>query len=68
MRTTIEIDHRLMARAMRISGARTKRAVVEAGLRLLIRTHSQTAIRCLRGKVKFEGDLSESRLSRTLRQ
>ncbi|MGC2544706.1 MAG: type II toxin-antitoxin system VapB family antitoxin [Silvibacterium sp.] len=33
---------------MRASGARTKRAAVEAGLRLLVKTHSQTAIRRLR--------------------
>jgi Arc/MetJ family transcription regulator len=52
MRTTIEIDDRLIAQAMRVSGARTKRAVVEAGLRLLLKIHSQTAIRRLRGKVQ----------------
>jgi hypothetical protein len=50
--------------AMRSSGARTKRAVVEAGLRLLLKTHSQSAIRKLRGKVQWEGDLNESRLDR----
>jgi Arc/MetJ family transcription regulator len=65
MRTTIEIDDGLMARAMRISGARNKRAVVEAGLRLLVNINSQTAIRRLRGKVQFEGDLNESGLGRT---
>jgi hypothetical protein len=37
---------------------------VEAGLRLLVKTHSQTAIRRLRGKVRWEGDLKESRQSR----
>ena len=31
MRTNIEIDDRLMAQAMRRSGARTKKAAVEAG-------------------------------------
>jgi Arc/MetJ family transcription regulator len=65
MRTTIEIDDRLMAREMRASGARTKRAGVEAGLRLLVNVNSQTAIRRLRGKVQFEGDLNESRMDRT---
>ena len=64
MRTNIEIDDQLMSKAMRTSGARTKRAVVEAGLRLLVKTHSQTVIRKLRGKVKWEGDLNESRQGR----
>ncbi len=65
MRTNIEIDDQLVHQAMRSSGARTKRAVVEAGLRLLLKTHSQSAIRKLRGKVQWEGDLNESRLGRT---
>ena len=55
MRTNIEIDDELMQRAMRCTGARTKRAVVETALRLLVRTHSQTGI--LRGKVRWHGDL-----------
>jgi Arc/MetJ family transcription regulator len=64
MRTNIDIDDRLMRQAMRSSGARTKRAAVEEGLRLLIRTRGQGALRRLRGKVPWEGDLEESRLGR----
>jgi len=47
MRTNIEIDDQLMREAMRRSGAATKRAAVEAGLRLLAKTHAQTSIRRL---------------------
>lgn len=64
MRTNIEIDDQLVSKAMRSTGARTKKAVVEAGLRLLVKTHSQTAIRKLRGTVQWEGNLNESRLGR----
>ena len=64
MRTNIDIDDRLVRQAMRRSGARTKKAVVEEGFRLLVKTHSQTTIRRLRGKVQWEGDLNESRLGR----
>ena len=64
MRTNIDIDDRLMRRAMRSSGAPTKRAAVEAGLRLLIQTRRQKSIRRLRGKVRWEGDLDVSRLGR----
>jgi Arc/MetJ family transcription regulator len=65
MRTTIDIDDDLMRQAMRSSGVQTKRAVVEEGLRLLIRTRDQRAIRRLRGTVAWEGDLERSRLGRS---
>jgi Arc/MetJ family transcription regulator len=65
MRTNIEIDEQLVSKAMRSSGARTKKAVVEAGLRLLVKTHSQTTIRRLRGKVQWQRELNESRLGRS---
>jgi len=64
MRTNIEIDDQLMREAMRSSGARTKRATVEAGLRLLVQVRRQAGIRRLRGKVKWEGDLNQSRRGR----
>jgi Arc/MetJ family transcription regulator len=64
MRTNIEIDDTLMHSAMRHSGARTKKATVEAALRLLIETHAQQAIRRLRGKIRWQGDLSQSRSGR----
>jgi Arc/MetJ family transcription regulator len=65
MRTNIEIDDRLIGQAMRRSGAKTKKAAVEAGLRLLAETHGQGSIRRLRGKVQWEGNLNHSRLGRT---
>jgi Arc/MetJ family transcription regulator len=64
MRTNIEIDDELMRQAMRSSGARTKRAAVEAGLRLLVQTRGQASLRRLRGKVSWDGDLQTSRLER----
>ena len=67
MRTNIEIDDHLMAEALRRSGMPTKRAAVEEGLRLLIQTRRQSAIRRLRGKVRWEGDLDEMRSDRSPR-
>jgi Arc/MetJ family transcription regulator len=64
MRTNIDIDDALMRQAMRSTGAPTKRAAVEEGLRLLIQTRGQRSIRRLRGKVAWEGDLEESRRGR----
>jgi Arc/MetJ family transcription regulator len=64
MRTNIEIDDRLMQQAMKASGSRTKKAAVEAGLRLLTQIRAQGSIRNLRGKIEWEDDLEQSRLSR----
>ena len=64
MRTNIDIDDGLMREAMRTSGAATKKAAVEAGLRLLVQTFSQNAIRKLQGKVRWDGNLNQSRLGR----
>jgi Arc/MetJ family transcription regulator len=49
---------------MRAGGTDTKKATVEAGLRLLVQTHAQVGMRRFRGKVKWEGNLEESRLGR----
>lgn len=62
MRTNIEIDEDLMEEAMKISGLKTKKATVEAGLKLIISLSLQEKIRKLRGKLKWEGDLHEMRL------
>lgn len=64
VRTNIDIDDQLMRQAMRSSGATTKKAAVEQALRLLVKTRSQASMRRLRGKVKWNGNLEESRLGR----
>jgi Arc/MetJ family transcription regulator len=64
MRTNIELDDELLSKAMRGSGLRTKRAVVQAALQLFVEIQSQAGIRKLRGKVQWDGDLNESRLGR----
>jgi len=64
MRTNIMIDDDLITQALTVSGLRTKRAAVEAGLRLLIQIHAQGEIRKLRGKVSWEGDLDSLRAGR----
>jgi len=64
MRTNIEIDGELMAKAMHLSGFSTKRETVEEVLRLLVQLKSQEAIRNFRGKLAWESDLEEMRLDR----
>ena len=65
MRTNIVIDDRLMDKALKVSSLPSKRAAVEAGLRLVIAVNRQAGIRRLKGKVRWEGNLEELRLSRT---
>ena len=61
MRTSIVIDDKLMADALKASGARTKREAVELGLRTLLQLSRQGEIRRLKGKVKWTGDLDAMR-------
>ncbi|MDA3894586.1 MAG: type II toxin-antitoxin system VapB family antitoxin [Desulfobacteraceae bacterium] len=61
MRTNIVIDDQLMNEAIKLSRLKTKRAVVESGLRLLIQTKKQERIKNLRGKLKWEGDFDKMR-------
>ncbi len=62
MRTNIVIDDNLMAEAIELSQLKTKKAVVETGLRLLIQIKKQERIKGLRGKLKWDGDLEKMRL------
>lgn len=61
MRTNIVIDDQLMEKALKITGCKTKREVVEAGLKMLLQLEEQSKIRELRGKVTWEGILDEMR-------
>jgi Arc/MetJ family transcription regulator len=64
MRTNIEIDDHLMARALELSGLKTKRATVERALQLLIKLKQQERVGELFGKIRWEGDLDQSRRDR----
>ena len=64
MRTNIEINDELIARAMRVSGIRTKRAAVEEGLRLLVRVREQAEARKALKGLGWEGDLDAMRRER----
>ena len=61
MRTNIVIDDELMADAMRTTGAKTKREVVELGLKTLLRLRQQQDIRRFRGGLPWSGDLDAMR-------
>lgn len=62
MRTNIVIDPELMKKAMEATGLKTKKATVEAGLKLLVALNEQKKIRAYRGKLRWEGDLEQMRI------
>lgn len=64
MRTNIVIDDKLMNEALMVTGCTTKKEAVEEGLKMLIKLHKQSIIRSFRGKLQWEGDLDEMRLTK----
>ena len=61
MRTNIVIDDKLMKDTLRMTGIKTKREVVEQGLRTLLRLRQQEDIRRFRGTLNWQGDLDAMR-------
>ena len=56
MRTNIDIDDELLAKAMHAGPFTTKKDAVEAGLRMLARQAAYREILKWEGKLKWEGD------------
>ncbi len=61
MRTNIDIDDKLLSDAMKATGASTKREVVELGLASLVTLKRQERVKKYRGRLKWEGDLTQMR-------
>jgi Arc/MetJ family transcription regulator len=61
MRTNVVIDDQLMKDALELAGFRTKKAAIEAGLKLLVKFSRQEKVKNFRGKLKWTGDLDKMR-------
>ncbi len=61
MRTNIEIDDRLMADAIKATGAKTKKEAVTRALEKVVQLKRQEGLHALRG-IGWEGDLEKMRL------
>lgn len=68
MRTNIIIDDNLMSDALKASGLKTKKEVVEEGLKALIKLRKQENIRSLQGRLTWEGDLDSMRADKDSRR
>jgi len=63
MGTKITIDEKLMQDVLEATGLENQKEAVELGLRTLIRLHKQEAIKGLKGKLPWDGNLDEMRAS-----
>jgi Arc/MetJ family transcription regulator len=63
-RTNINLDDTLVKEGMKLTGARTKRELVDLALRELLRRENQKSILALEGRIKWEGNLDELRTDR----
>ena len=61
MRTNIEIDDELMATALRVTGLKTKKMVVQKALQDLVIRQKRKRMLELRGRARWDGDLDEMR-------
>ena len=61
MRTNIVIDDKLMNLALKATGLKTKKEVVEEGLKTLITIKNQGKLKSLRGKLHWGGDIEKMR-------
>jgi Arc/MetJ family transcription regulator len=68
MRTNIVLDDKLVERAQKLTGIKTKREVVHEALKLLILLNEQAEIRALRGRLLWDGNLMDQRQSRVRRK
>jgi len=63
-RTNVVLDGTLVREAMELTGITTKRALLDAALRMLVQVKKQERIWELFGTVEWDGDLAEMRRSR----
>ncbi len=54
MRTNIEIDDDLMAKAQKLSNIKTKKAIVEEALQLYVTIENQKKLKELWGKIEID--------------
>lgn len=64
-RTNIVLDEALVEAGLKATGLKTRKDLIDFALRDLLRRESQKQILQLKGKVRWEGDLSEMRKGRT---
>jgi len=65
LRTNIELDERVLSDAFRLTGLKTKKALVNYALQELVRKRKRKRLLKLEGTVTWQGDLRRMRAHRT---
>jgi Arc/MetJ family transcription regulator len=60
-RTIVDLDEKMLKKAMKLSGIKTKVTLVNMGLKSLVRHLEQMEILKSKGSTLWEGDLDEMR-------
>jgi Arc/MetJ family transcription regulator len=63
-RTNIVIDDDLVTKCQKVTGIKTRRALIDHALRELLRRENQKELLELKGKIHWEGDLQAWRKGR----
>lgn len=64
MRTNVEINDNLMDEVLRLGKIRTKREAIDQALQHFVRLLKQQGMLNLKGKIKWDGDLDDMRISK----
>ncbi len=64
-RTNVVLDEEILAQAKKLTGIKVTRQVLDYALRELVQRGRQRDILKLRGKIDWQGDLSEMRRGRS---
>jgi Arc/MetJ family transcription regulator len=65
MRTNIDLDDTLVDEAMKVSGAKTKKEVVDLALRALIKARSKKDLLDLVGQIDIDPEFDHKKARRT---
>lgn len=60
-RTNIVLDERLVRQGLKVTGIKTRRALVHHALSELVRREKQMGFLSLKGKIRWTGDLNKMR-------
>ena len=63
-RTNIVMDEALVRQGLKVTGIKTRRALVHHALQELVRREKQTGFLALKGAINWTGDLNKMRRSR----
>ncbi len=65
VRTNVVLDENLIEECQKLTGIKTRRALIDYALREVLRLRRQKRLLELKGTIKWEGDLATWRKART---